>query len=171
MRWLMRDKVPTHPRLESLLLFRSLLSPHDLSSMASICGSLVQLQEVGECPSSSFWTVAGENGCFSQDDQPWILNLCQHSAKLGRDDDHAIERLGTMSGFIGECINMYSYIVLASVLVSWVQLPPDNPIVQILDTFTEPLLGPIRKVMPDMGGLDFSPIVLFFLLNMLAEAI
>ena len=76
-----------------------------------------------------------------------------------------------MSGFIGECINMYSYIVLASVLISWVQLPPDNPIVQILDTFTEPLLGPIRKVMPDMGGMDFSPIVLFFLLSMLADAI
>ena len=108
---------------------------------------------------------------FWGDDQPWILNLREHSAKLGRDDDHAIERLATMSGFIGECINMYSYIVLASVLVSWVQLPPDNPIVQILDTFTEPLLGPIRKIMPDMGGLDFSPIVLFFLLNMLAEAI
>ena len=76
-----------------------------------------------------------------------------------------------MSGFIVQCIEMYSYIVLASVLVSWVQLPQDNPIVQILDTFTEPLLGPIRKAMPDMGGLDFSPIVLFFLLNLLGSSI
>lgn len=76
-----------------------------------------------------------------------------------------------MLGFIVQCIEVYSYIVLASVLVSWIQLPQDNPIVQILDTFTEPLLGPIRKVMPDMGGLDFSPMILFVLLSMLSSSL
>ena len=76
-----------------------------------------------------------------------------------------------MSGFIVQCVEIYSYIVLASVLVSWIQLPQDNPIVQILDTFTEPLLGPIRKVMPDMGGLDFSPMILFVLLSMLSSSL
>ena len=76
-----------------------------------------------------------------------------------------------MTGFIVQCIEVYSYIVLASVLVSWIQLPPDNPIVQILDTFTEPLLDPIRKMMPDMGGLDFSPMILFVLLSMLSSSI
>ena len=74
-----------------------------------------------------------------------------------------------MTGFIVQSIELYSYIVLASVLVSWVRLPQDNPLVQILDTFTEPLLGPIRKLMPDMGGIDFSPMILFVLLNMLSS--
>lgn len=74
-----------------------------------------------------------------------------------------------MTGFIVQAIELYSYIVLASVLVSWVQLPRDNPLVQILDTFTEPVLEPIRKIMPDMGGLDFSPMILFVLLSMLSS--
>ena len=76
-----------------------------------------------------------------------------------------------MLEFLIKCIEVYSWIVLASVLVSWIQLPQDNPVVQILDTFTEPLLGPIRKLMPDMGGLDFSPVVLFVLLNMLSSSL
>jgi YggT family protein len=70
--------------------------------------------------------------------------------------------------FIAKFIEVYSYIVLASVLISWVGLPKENPIVEILDTFTEPLLGPIRSFMPDTGGMDFSPIVLIFGLNFLS---
>ena len=97
------------------------------------------------------------------------MNHCEQSARLGR--QHEDKGLVSMTGFIVQCIEMYSYIVLASVLVSWIQLPPDNPIVQILDTFTEPLLGPIRKMMPDMGGLDFSPMVLFVLLSILSSSI
>jgi YggT family protein len=73
-----------------------------------------------------------------------------------------------MTGFIVQAIELYSYIVLASVLVSWIQLPRDNPLVQLLDTFTEPLLAPIRKIIPDMGGLDFSPMILYVLLNILS---
>jgi len=76
-----------------------------------------------------------------------------------------------MVEFLIKCVEVYSWIVLASVLVSWIKLPQDNPVVQILDTFTEPLLGPIRKLMPDMGGLDFSPVVLFVLLNMLSSSL
>ena len=71
--------------------------------------------------------------------------------------------------FIAKFIEVYSYIVLASVLISWVGLPRDHPVVEILDTFTEPLLKPIRDLMPDMGGIDFSPIVLIVMLNFLGS--
>ena len=64
---------------------------------------------------------------------------------------------------------VYSYIVLASVLITWFPLSQENPLVQALETFTEPLLKPIRKLMPDIGGMDFSPIVLLLLLNFLAD--
>ena len=73
--------------------------------------------------------------------------------------------------FIAKFIEFYSYIVLASVLISWVGLSRDHPVVDILDTFTEPLLKPIRNFMPDMGGMDFSPIVLIVLLNILSGAL
>ena len=73
--------------------------------------------------------------------------------------------------FIAKFIEVYSYIVLASVLISWVGLPRDHQVVEVLDTFTEPLLKPIRNIMPDTGGIDFSPIVLLVLLNVLAGAL
>ena len=64
-------------------------------------------------------------------------------------------------------LDVYSMIVLGAVIASWVQIPPDNPIGNFLYTMTEPLLGPIRSLLPDMGGLDFSPLVLLFALRML----
>ena len=64
-------------------------------------------------------------------------------------------------------LDIYSFIVFGAVIASWVQLPPDNPIANFLYAMTEPLLGPIRSVLPDMGGLDFSPLVLLFAVRML----
>ncbi len=61
-----------------------------------------------------------------------------------------------------QLLDIYSLIVFGSVIISWIQLPPDNPIVNFLHSMTEPLLAPIRQIMPDMGGLDFSPLVLLF---------
>ena len=64
-------------------------------------------------------------------------------------------------------LDIYSLIVFGAVIASWVQLPPDNPIGNFLYTMTEPLLGPIRSLLPDMGGIDFSPLVLLFAVRML----
>lgn len=66
--------------------------------------------------------------------------------------------------FVLFVIQAYTYMVFAAVILSWIQPSPDNPIVQMLHTFTEPPLSAIRRVMPDTGGLDFSPMVLIFLL-------
>ena len=69
--------------------------------------------------------------------------------------------------FFVRFIDIYSIIVLVSVIISWIQLPSDNPIAKLTDTFTEPLLKPIRRVLPDMGGLDFSPMLLLIALQFL----
>ena len=64
-------------------------------------------------------------------------------------------------------IDLYSLIVLVAVILSWVQLPNDNPAVQFVTSLTEPLLRPIRRALPSMGGLDFSPMILLIGLQML----
>ncbi len=64
-------------------------------------------------------------------------------------------------------IDLYSLIVFVAVILSWFQLPYDNPAVQIVNRLTEPLLQPIRRVLPTMGRMDFSPIVLLVGLQML----
>ena len=64
-------------------------------------------------------------------------------------------------------IDLYSLIVFVGVILSWLQLPYDNPVVQMVNRLTGPLLQPIRRVLPTMGRMDFSPIVLLVGLQML----
>ena len=49
--------------------------------------------------------------------------------------------------------------------MSWLQLSPENPIRQFLEMFTEPVLAQARKIIPPLGGIDFSPIAVFILLG------
>lgn len=64
-------------------------------------------------------------------------------------------------------IDLYSLVVLAAVVVSWIRLDRRNPFVAFIESLTEPLLGPIRQALPPMGGLDFSPMVLLIALQIL----
>ena len=61
-----------------------------------------------------------------------------------------------------ELIDLYSLIVIGAVVVSWIGLPPGNPIANFLRACTEPALQPIRRMLPPLSGLDFSPMVLLF---------
>jgi len=71
-------------------------------------------------------------------------------------------------GFISYIITLYTYVVIANVIVSWLMafgvINPYNPTVraiwQVLNALVEPLLRPIRNVMPNLGAIDISPIVL-----------
>jgi YggT family protein len=59
-------------------------------------------------------------------------------------------------------LQIYQFIVLARVLMSWLpNLDYNNPIVQFLYQATEPVLAPIRRALPQMNGLDLSPLVVF----------
>ncbi|MEL6227406.1 MAG: YggT family protein [Pseudomonadota bacterium] len=70
--------------------------------------------------------------------------------------------------FISYLITLYVYVLLASVIFSWLVafnvINPHNQFVrtiwQTLDAVTEPVLRPIRRILPNMGGLDLSPLVL-----------
>jgi len=64
-------------------------------------------------------------------------------------------------------IDLYSLVVLVAVVASWVRLDPRTPVMVAIRSLTEPLLLPIRQLLPPMGGLDFSPMVLLLLLRLL----
>jgi YggT family protein len=69
--------------------------------------------------------------------------------------------------FLARIIDFYSLVVLVAVVLSWVQLDRRNPLVTITHALTEPALAPIRKILPVMGGLDLSPMVLLIALQIL----
>jgi YggT family protein len=64
-------------------------------------------------------------------------------------------------------IDAYCLVLVASVVLSWVQLGPDNPLVRFVSAATEPVLGPVRRMLPQTGGFDFSAMLVLFALRML----
>ena len=64
-------------------------------------------------------------------------------------------------------IDVYSLILLGSVILSWVRLPEDNPIVRVIHQLTEPVLSRVRGILPAAGGFDFSPMVVMLGLQLL----
>ena len=57
-------------------------------------------------------------------------------------------------------LSLYMWIVIGRAIISWVSPDPYNPIVKFLNAVTEPVLRPIRKKIPiNLGGIDFSPIL------------
>jgi len=68
-------------------------------------------------------------------------------------------------------IDVYSVIVLLAVVMSWLRLGPRNPVATTLYSLTEPVLEPIRRVLPEVGGLDFSPMVLLIVLRLMRSLV
>ena len=66
-----------------------------------------------------------------------------------------------------QIIDLYSLIVLGAVVMSWMQLPPSNPLAQFVHAVTAPVLGPLRRALPSMGGLAFARLVRLIGLQML----
>jgi YggT family protein len=68
---------------------------------------------------------------------------------------------------LANLIDLYSVVVIVAVILSWIRLDRRNPLAVIVSTLTEPILDPIRRVLPPMGGLDLSPMVLLIGLQIL----
>ena len=73
--------------------------------------------------------------------------------------------------FLARFVNILAMVLyvalIGRVVVSWLNLGADNPLVAILYQITEPILAPIRRVLPAFGMLDFSPIVALILIGII----
>ncbi len=78
---------------------------------------------------------------------------------------------------IDYALNIYTWIIIASAVFSWLYafniVNARNPFVASVGDFlykvTEPVLKPIRRFMPDLGGVDVSPIVLFIIIYFIRQ--
>ena len=80
-----------------------------------------------------------------------------------------------MSDYLVQFINLLGMVlyiaILGRVIISWLNLSSENPIVVILNQITEPILGPIRRLLPRMGMLDLSPIVAILLIGLIQRVL
>lgn len=68
---------------------------------------------------------------------------------------------------VAAVLKLYFFTILVSIIFSWIAPTSQHPALILLHQINEPVLGPIRRLLPAMGGLDFSPIIVFISLNIL----
>jgi len=68
--------------------------------------------------------------------------------------------LQALAGVVHVLLMAVILVVVARAVLSWVSPDPYNPIVRVIVQFSEPLLYPIRRRLPILGGLDLSPMLL-----------
>jgi len=76
--------------------------------------------------------------------------------------------IDSIGGALAALIQLLALAVLARALLSWFVRDPFNPIVQALDAITEPILQPLRQIIPRMGMIDLTPLVAIILLQVIA---
>ncbi len=64
-------------------------------------------------------------------------------------------------------LKVFFFALIISVILSWVAPGGNNPAALLINQICEPLLAPIRRMLPSMGGLDISPIFAFIALNLI----
>ena len=73
--------------------------------------------------------------------------------------------------FIDLLFTLLSLAILARVLLSWVRVSPYHPAVELLYRITEPILAPLRRVIPSIGMVDISPVIALILLQIIQEVL
>jgi YggT family protein len=80
--------------------------------------------------------------------------------------------IASLLGFIlYGLITFYSLLILMRIVFSWAMVGYGNRLMRFLVDATEPLLGPLRRMIPPLGRFDISPLVAFFILWLLQAAI
>lgn len=64
-------------------------------------------------------------------------------------------------------INIFIFAVLVRIVLSWLNPDPYHPMAGLLGSLTEPIMGPARRLLPPIGGLDLSPILVMIGLTLL----
>lgn len=73
--------------------------------------------------------------------------------------------IGAIAKVLDIVLNLYMWIIIIRAIISWVNPDPYNPIIRFLYQITEPVLSPIRRIIPTYTtGIDFSPIIVFLLI-------
>ena len=76
--------------------------------------------------------------------------------------------LAALANVMDFLLTVYTFIIIARALVSWVNPDPYNPIVQFLHRATDPILEPIRRLFPPMG-IDISPMIAYVAIHFLLQ--
>ncbi|MEI6779033.1 MAG: YggT family protein [Chloroflexales bacterium] len=79
--------------------------------------------------------------------------------------------IGFVGSFVDILFNVLLFAILGRVLISWIDPQGNMKVSQILNEITEPIIAPLRSVLPPLGMIDLSPMVAMILLQVLHSLI
>jgi YggT family protein len=78
----------------------------------------------------------------------------------------------TIRNLIVNLLNLYSLIIIIRAVISWIQVDRRNPFVRFVCNVTDPVLAPIQRVVPLIGGtLDISPILALVIIQLIKNIV
>ncbi|MGY8906305.1 YggT family protein [Candidatus Njordibacter sp. Uisw_056] len=72
----------------------------------------------------------------------------------------------SLIGLASQVLDLLFFAILASIVLSWLAPQTNHPGAYLLHQLTEPVMSPVRRMLPNLGGLDFSPILVFIMINL-----
>lgn len=76
-----------------------------------------------------------------------------------------------MGVFLGKLIDIYEIALIIRIVLSWVPHNPYNQAIRFLYKITDPILNPVRRFIPPIKGIDFSPVIVFLGLGLFKKII
>lgn len=80
-----------------------------------------------------------------------------------------------MGQLLALLIQLYIFVIIARIMASWAvsfgRVDPYHPAIQFLHQATEPVLKPVRDLLPPVSGFDFSPIIVLIVLQFLSNVL
>ncbi|MBI2761625.1 MAG: YggT family protein [Chloroflexi bacterium] len=73
--------------------------------------------------------------------------------------------------FITILLTIMQIAIFARALMSWFPVSPDNPLVKVLHEITEPVLAPLRRVLPRLGPMDLSPMIAIIIILVIQQSL
>jgi YggT family protein len=77
----------------------------------------------------------------------------------------------TIQNIVLQLLSLYSFVVIAYILMSWFPNARESSIGQFIASIVEPYLAPFRKIIPPLGMIDISPIVAIIALRLAADGV
>ena len=75
--------------------------------------------------------------------------------------------MGLIINFVDLLFTLLTFAIIARAIVSWLPIDRYHPLIQFLDSITEPILAPLRRYVPMIGMMDITPIVALILLQII----
>ena len=79
--------------------------------------------------------------------------------------------INSIGGLLSALIRLLILAIFFRAILSWFIRDPYNPIVQALNAITEPILEPLRRIIPRMGMIDISPLVAIVVLSVISSMV